>query len=164
MNKLIAVHMLILASKVRGVLDEIAPGRAFLATRDEEDYLVPRGAARLATQAEHGLVAVARASDVLDEGEVHADAIAAGGTDDTAGGTDDTVGGTDDTVDAESGTVDAESATQEATATVVLEDLTVAQLNEMATSEGVDLGTARKKADIIAVLQNVSADQSGDLI
>lgn len=156
MNTLIAVHMLILASKVHGVLDEIAPGRAFLATRDEEDYLVPRGAARLATQAEHGLVAIARASDVLDEGEVHADAIAAGGTDDT---------------------VDAESDTQEATATVVLEDLTVedketvaledltvAQLNEMAASEGVDLGTARKKADIIAVLQNASADQSGDLI
>lgn len=135
MKKLIAVHMLILASQVRGVLDEVFPGKAFLATPEEVTFLVGRGAARLPSQAEQSLPLTLRAGadavEVFDE-----DALADGSS-----GADDTQEDTD--------------------GSVALNDLTVAQLIEMATAEGVDLGTARKKADIIVVIENAWADRSG---
>lgn len=61
MTKLIAVHSLILASDVKGVVDQIEPGKAFTA-REDELSLIERGAARKPHASEKDLPLTTRAS------------------------------------------------------------------------------------------------------
>lgn len=143
MKKLIAVHMLILASQVRGVLDEIFPGKAFLATPEEVTFLVGRGAARLPSQAEHSLPVTLRAGQNV-KGDSHED--------------EDTTGGPDDSGDSEQSRAVTD---EEGDGSVSLGDLTVAQLTEMAAAEGVDLGAAKKKAEIIAIIEAAWNERAG---
>lgn len=149
MKKLIAVHMLILASAGQGVLDEVLPGKAFLATPDEVDFLVGRGAARLPTEAEKLLPLAFRAgqdrSELADEDQ-HSQDVA----DDTS---------TAEQVADDTGATDEET-TDDLDGSVALDSLTVAQLTEMAVAEGVDLGNTRKKADIITIIENAWAERA----
>lgn len=140
MTKLIAVHMLILASAVRGALDEIAPGKAFFA-RDEELSLVARGAARKPTAGERDMLVVKRAGpqpSIENHADEDSDARLNDFSDnaDTEGDLDAAAGGSADETEA-----------------TALTDLTVAQLMAMAADEGVDLAGAKKKADIIEIIQ-----------
>lgn len=80
MTKLIAVHSLILASDVKGVVDQIEPGKAFTA-REDELSLIERGAARKPHASEKDMTVVARASKTGQGSSVAVQAVA-----DPAGG------------------------------------------------------------------------------
>lgn len=75
MAKLIAVHSLVLASEMKGVVDEIAPGKAFNA-REDEMGLIERGAARKPRSEEKDLPVVTRVSKAGQGSSVAVQAVA----------------------------------------------------------------------------------------
>lgn len=72
MKKLKAVHYLVLASAVKGVADNVAPGQIFNA-REDELYLIKRGAARELEAAEQDLPVHLRPGESTVKQEVKQD-------------------------------------------------------------------------------------------
>lgn len=137
MTKLIAVHYLQLGSGVKGVIDEIAPGKAFMA-RDDELFLVERGAARKPRADEKDMTVVNRA--VSEGGQAQVTKLAA-----------------DDTIDDE-GTGEGNDAPVETD----LADMTKAQLIEFAKAEEIEIDEKANKPVILETIQAALAARSGD--
>lgn len=133
MTKLIAVHYLQLGSGVKGVIDEIAPGKAFMA-RDDELFLVERGAARKPRADEKDMTVVNRA--VSTGGQAQVTKLAAV-----------------DTIDDEGGAAPVETD---------LADMTKAQLIEFAKVEEIEIDEKANKPVIQEAIQAALAARSGD--
>lgn len=132
MTKLIAVHYLQLGSGVKGVVDEIAPGKAFMA-RDDEMFLVERGAARKPRADEKDMPVVSRAVSADGHAQV-VDLTTDGDTDEDS-----------------SAPVESD-----------LADMTKAQLIEFAKVEEIEIDEKANKPVILEVIQAALAARSGD--
>lgn len=135
MTKLIAVHYLQLGSGVKGVIDEIAPGKAFMA-RDDELFLVERGAARKPRADEKDMTVVNRAVSTTGQAQV------------TKLAADDNDEGTDEG--------------NEGSVEVDLADMTKAQLIEFAKAEEIEIDEKANKPVILETVQAALAARSGD--